>query len=76
MTTKERRHSNIYWIFSEGGIERDIYRAVRRKQDYTISHFRKDMRSLSAFPYFRKDIENHLSPQNKHLLSPYKTKER
>ena len=42
MTTKERLENKVYWIFSEGGIERDIYRAVTKKKDYTINHFKKD----------------------------------
>ena len=27
MTTKERLESDVYWVFSEGGIEEDIYKA-------------------------------------------------
>jgi hypothetical protein len=42
MTTKERLKNKVYWIFSEGGIELDIYRAVTKKKDYTINHFKKD----------------------------------
>lgn len=42
MTTKDRLENNVYWIFSEGGIERDIYRAVTKKKDYTINHFKRD----------------------------------
>jgi hypothetical protein len=41
MTTKDRLENNVYWIFSEGGIERDIYKAVTKKKDYTVSHFKK-----------------------------------
>ena len=41
--TKDRKESaQIYWIFSENGIEDKIYKAVMEKKDYTISHFRKD----------------------------------
>lgn len=39
MTTMERTHNNVYWIFSNGGIERDIYKAVIKKKDYTVAHF-------------------------------------
>lgn len=39
MTTKERTHNNIYWVFSQGGIEDDIYKAVVKKKDYTLKHF-------------------------------------
>tara|TARA_R100000951_G_scaffold18715_1_gene15192 strand:- start:443 stop:1900 length:1458 start_codon:yes stop_codon:yes gene_type:complete len=41
MTTKERLESDVYWIFSEGGIEKDIYQAVSKKKNYTLSHFKK-----------------------------------
>ena len=40
MTTKERLNNNVYWIFSKGGIEYDIYKAVTKKKDYTINHFK------------------------------------
>jgi len=40
MTTKDRVHSDVYWVFSKGGIERDIYEAVKSKKNYTLSHFR------------------------------------
>ena len=46
MTTKERLKSDVYWIFSKGGIEKQIYKAVTKKKDYTLSHFRKDLLSL------------------------------
>lgn len=42
MTTKERLQNNVYWIFSKGGIEKDIYKAVTKKKDYTVNHFKKD----------------------------------
>jgi hypothetical protein len=41
MTTKNRKYNKVYWIFSKGGIERDIYKAVKKKKDYTINHFKK-----------------------------------
>ena len=34
MTTKERLKNDVYWIFSQGGIEDDIYKAVINKKDY------------------------------------------
>lgn len=43
MTTKDRLHNNIYWIFSEGGIEEKIYKVVIGKKDYTLSHFKRDL---------------------------------
>ena len=42
MTTKERLVNDIYWIFTEGGIESKIYKAVVKKKDYTLKHFKKD----------------------------------
>jgi len=42
MTTKERLENQVYWIFSKGGIEHDIYKAVIKKKDYTVSHFKND----------------------------------
>lgn len=44
MTTKERLKNNVYWIFSKGGIEYDIYKAVTKKKDYTLKHFQNDAR--------------------------------
>lgn len=41
MTTKERLQNNVYWIFSKGGIEKEIYKAVTKKKDFTVSHFKK-----------------------------------
>jgi hypothetical protein len=29
-------------VFAKDGIEYDIYKAVTKKKDYTISHFKKD----------------------------------
>ena len=46
MTTKERLKSDVYWIFSKGGIEKQIYKAVTKKKDYTLSDFKKDLLSL------------------------------
>ena len=42
MTTKERAFNHVYWVFSKGGIEHDIYKAVTKKKDYTVNHFKKD----------------------------------
>ena len=46
MTTKERKKNEVYWIFSEGGIEDQIYKAVINKKDYTLNHFKKDLLNL------------------------------
>jgi hypothetical protein len=42
MTTKERLENKVYWVFSKGGIEHEIYKAVTKKKDYTLAHFKKD----------------------------------
>lgn len=36
-----KEDSVIHWIFSENGIEKDIYKAVIKKKDYTTSYFRR-----------------------------------
>ena len=46
MTTKDSIQNDVYWVFSEGGIEEKIYRAVTKKKDYTLKHFQKDLLSL------------------------------
>jgi hypothetical protein len=42
MTTKERLKNDVYWIFSDKGIESKIYKAVTAKKDYTLKHFKQD----------------------------------
>lgn len=42
MTTKERLENEVFWIFAKGGIEHEIYKAVTKKKDYTLAHFKKD----------------------------------
>jgi len=42
MTTKERLQNQVFWIFAKGGIEHEIYKAVIKKKDYNLSHFKKD----------------------------------
>ena len=37
-----RLENNVYWIFSDGGIENKIYKAVQSKKSYTLSRFKKD----------------------------------
>lgn len=41
LTTMERSTNDIYWIFSKGGIESKIYKAVSNKKDFTLSVFKK-----------------------------------
>jgi len=42
MTNKERPKNEVFWKFSKGGIEHDIYKAVTKKKNYTLNHFKKD----------------------------------
>jgi len=46
MTTKDRLKNDVYWIFSKGGIEAEIYKAVIKKKDYTLNHFKRDLLTL------------------------------
>jgi hypothetical protein len=46
MTTQERLKNDVYWIFTDGGIEKDIYKAVVKKKDYTLNHFKRDFVNL------------------------------
>ena len=46
MTTQDRLQNKIYWIFAKNGIEDKIYKAVVKKKDYTLNHFRKDLLDL------------------------------
>jgi superfamily II DNA or RNA helicase len=42
LTTKERLNNEVFWIFSKGGIEYDIYKTVQQKKDYTLKIFRQN----------------------------------
>lgn len=44
MTTKDRPNNEIFWIFAKNGIEHDIYKAVTKKKNYTLSHFKRDFK--------------------------------
>lgn len=46
MTTKDRKYNKVYWIFSDCGIERKIYKVVNEKKTFTLSHFEKELVSL------------------------------
>ena len=45
LTTKDRLTNDVYWIFAKGGIEKQIYKAVLDKKDYTLNTFKKDERT-------------------------------
>lgn len=45
MANKNRTKKNkMIWVFSEHGFEQKIYKAVVRKMNYTLSHFRRDIK--------------------------------
>jgi len=46
MTTKDRRKNKIYWVFARKGIESQIYKTVTNKKDYTLSHFKSDIKRI------------------------------
>lgn len=43
LTTKERLNNEVFWVFSKGGIEMDIYKTVLQKRDYTLAIFKQNM---------------------------------
>jgi superfamily II DNA or RNA helicase len=47
MTTMQRQENEVFWIFSKGGIEYDIYKTVQQKKDYTLKIFRQNERTIS-----------------------------
>ena len=47
MTTKDSKLSKIFWVFAKGGIEKQIYKAVTKKKDYTLRQFKKDLLTLN-----------------------------
>jgi archaellin len=42
LTTMERQSNQVFWIFSKGGIESRIYKAVKNKKDYTLKAFKNE----------------------------------
>ena len=42
MSTMDRNTNDVYWIFSKGGIERNIYKSVMNKKNYTLSNFKRE----------------------------------
>ena len=45
LTTMQRLENDVYWIFSKGGIEKNIYKAVLNKKDYVLNTFKQDERA-------------------------------
>jgi hypothetical protein len=44
LTTMQRQSNEIFWIFSKGGIELDIYKTVLKKRDYTLALFKENLK--------------------------------
>ena len=44
LTTMQRQSNEVFWIFSKGGIENDIYITVLKKKDYTLKIFKENER--------------------------------
>ena len=42
LTTMQRQSNEVFWIFSKGGIEMDIYKTVLKKKDYTLKIFNQN----------------------------------
>lgn len=42
LTTMDRLTNDVFWIFSENGIEDKIYKSVVNKKNYTLNVFKKD----------------------------------
>lgn len=38
----------LYWVFSKGGIEEEIYKRVIKKQDFTLAYFKKVYKGFIA----------------------------
>ena len=47
LTTIDRKENNIFWIFSDGGIEESIYKSVMNKKNYTLSVFKKNYNGIN-----------------------------
>lgn len=43
---EREKEAVLYWLFSDVGIERKIYKAVQNKSDYTLQHYRHDRISI------------------------------
>lgn len=54
LTTMDRLSNDIFWIFSENGIESKIYKSVLNKKDYTLSQFVKDDRTTNTIKNYQK----------------------
>lgn len=44
----QRQENEVFWIFSKGGIEMQIYNTVLKKKDYTLKIFRQNESTCSV----------------------------
>lgn len=44
LTTMDRKLNDVFFVFTKGGIEHNIYKSVVKKKNYTLSHFVKDFK--------------------------------
>ncbi len=42
LTTMQRKSNEVFWIFSDGGIEEKIYKSVMLKKNFTTTIFKKE----------------------------------
>ena len=42
LTTMDRQTNDVYWVFSKGGIEKNVYKSVMNKKNYTLSNFNRE----------------------------------
>jgi hypothetical protein len=42
LTTSDRPSNDVYWVFAKNGIEKNIYKSVLNKKNYTLSNFKQD----------------------------------
>jgi len=47
MTTINRKENHVYWLFSKGGLEHHIYKAVQGKKNFTLQTFKKTLKDLT-----------------------------
>lgn len=49
LQSKDRIKSvEVHWIFAKDGIEKNIYKAVNNKKNYTLSYFKKDEKNIAS----------------------------
>lgn len=67
LTTMERTENDVYFVFTQGGIEEKIYRAVQGKKDYTLEIFKRDY-GIKKQNRATDSIENNQEVRSRRLL--------